>query len=359
MFKKLRIIDIMMILSFYLFSLHDVLSGSIYLIVGSVLTLPYYRIIFNEKHSEANLLLLLVLFSFFFGSIINLLVTDNGLGGSLIIIATISLGHYCLHNLEKIEIHVLIVVLYFIIYIVYGLQSVDFVANNIYEEQGLSRNHPGFMLILWIAFYSFVRKVQGKRYLITIPIIAAGIGVFLEGRSSMALLILMAIVMIIEYNKKVSIIILIVIVFLVMYNWHSIMGVYELTSFYEHGTESSRFDIWKAYFENMRFEWLICGVDTMAIPIIAEKAGNPHNAFINMHARLGLFATICFFYVLIVSVNSYIKQRRFMCLFFLIVVLARAFFDSELFISTYDFIPYSMIFYSLYNREFQSVKQRK
>lgn len=351
-FKKLRIIDYLMILSFYLFSLHDVLPGNSFLITGSVLALPYYRTIFNEKHTKAHLMLLLLLASFFIGSLINLLVTDNGIGGSLIVLATISLGHYCLHNYDKVEIHIFFIVLYFIIYIVYGLQSVDFVANNIYKDQGLSRNHPGFMLILWIAFYSFVRKVQGKKYIITIPIVAAIIGVFLEGRSSMALLILMALVMIIEYNKKASVITLIAILFFVTNNWDSIIGIYDLTSFSEHGTDSARFAIWRAYFVNMRFDWLICGVDTMAIPIIAEWGGNPHNAFLNLHARLGLFALMSFFYVLFLSVYSYIKQRQFMCLFFLIVILARAFFDSELFISTYDFIPYSMIFYSLYNKGF-------
>lgn len=338
-----------MIIALCVFSLFDYFpANTFFLVLACALAMPYLALELCLKYEPGKNYAIFLLSFFFIGSILNLLSTGNGIGGSFVVLGTFSVGLYCVHHYDKLRWFLLFVLVVNICYIIHGLIITDGNANEIYEGAGLSRNHPGFLLVLWIAFYSYILKLNNKKFDLIIPILAVVVSFFLEGRSSLAIILIITFVLLIEYNKSISIFVGVLLLLLVIVNWDNIMALYELSSFESNGVESARFEIWPTYFSEMTFPWLVFGVDTMSIHEIAKYAGNPHNTFLNMHSRMGLLAVIAFFSVLILSTYEYIKRKQYICLFFLYMILARVFFDSELFISPYDYVVYFMLLYPIY-----------
>lgn len=341
-----------MIFALCVFSLYDYIPGNTYFLVfGCILSLPFLVDELVLRYDSSKLYAVVLLVCFLVGSILNLLSTNNGIGGSLVVLGTFSVGLYCIHYLNKLRWFVFLILVFNLFFIIHGLFDTNGNANEIYEESGLSRNHPGFLLILWISFYSYILKSSNKNIDIVIPIIVVVVSFFLEGRSSLAILLLISIVLLMDYNRNLSLFICVFLILLIIIYWDNIMTLYELSSFEERGTESSRMtNIWPAYFKEMSFPWLIFGVDTMSVYEIAKWAGNPHNAFLNMHARMGILAVVAFFVVLYQSTKSYIYNEKYICVFFLYAILLRLFFDSEAFISPYDYVLYCMILYPIYQQ---------
>ena len=341
-----------MIFALCVFSLYDYIPGNKYfLVLACLLSLPFLLEELVLKYDAGKSYAIIMLVCFFVGSILNLLSTKNGIGGSLVLLGSFSVGLYCIYNLDKLRWFVFFVLVFNLVFIIRGLIETNGNANQIYEESGLSRNHPGFLLVLWISFYSYILKLSNKKFDIILPIIVVVVSFFLEGRSSLAILLLILFVLLIDFNRSFSIVAVVLILLLIVINWDNIMMLYELSSFEGQGVESSRLTvIWPAYFKNMSLPWLVFGVDTMSINEIAEWAGNPHNAFLNMHARMGILAVIAFFVVLYQSTKSYIYNEKYICVFFLYAILLRLFFDSEAFISSYDYVLYCMILYPIYRQ---------
>lgn len=345
-----------MIFALCVFSLYDYIPGNKYfLVLGSILSFPFLfkELVLNYESRKLYAVFLLV--CFLLGSILNLLSTKNGIGGSLVILGTFSVGLYCIYHLDKLRWFLFFIIIVNLCFIIRGLIETNGNANEIYEESGLSRNHPGFLLVLWISFYSFVLKFCNKKFDIILPVLVVVVSFFLEGRSSLAILLIISFVLLIDYNRNLSVFVGVLLLLLIILNWDNIMMLYELSSFESHGVESARFVIWPAYFSEMTLPGFVFGVDTMSIHEIAKWSGNPHNAFLNMHSRMGLLSVIAFFSVLFVSSKEYVKNKLYICLFFMYVVFARVFFDSELFISTYDFVAYCMLLYPIYPQSPQIV----
>ena len=63
------------------------------------------------------------------------------------------------------------------------------------------------------------------------------------------------------------------------------------------GVESSRFQIWSSYFEHMDFPNFFLGCDSANFPIIKQYDGNPHNAFLSFHHRMGIIGFLTFIYL--------------------------------------------------------------
>lgn len=109
--KRDKIFDVTCILSIYIFSLHVMIVGLQYQILGSILAIPY--IIFRAKHFryDNNGLVTYFIYSLItiIFSVFNIFFTNNGIGGSLILVANLSLALYCIDNLNKLKIHILII----------------------------------------------------------------------------------------------------------------------------------------------------------------------------------------------------------------------------------------------------------
>lgn len=348
--SKEKIFDIFCITSIYIFSLHIIFIGLHYQVIASIIVFPY--LIFRSRHlnfENRGLLIYYVytLIAFVF-SIFNIFFTNNGIGGCLILIANITLGLYCIDNIYKLKIHILVILWINMVYIVYQVLYLGILPNEIYEKLGLSRNHGGLLLCLVCGFYCYTNKISCKKISILIPLIAMYCAYLLVGRSSLGLLIALFIVSLIA-TKRIELILFVVIaiISILMYYKQEIMFLYEASSFAENGLESSRYKIWDIYFNNLNFQSSIFGLDTVNIPYIRDYGGNPHNSFLNFHRRLGLIPLVLFFIISGIAMYKYVMNKAYYLLCIMLIIYFRIFFDSDCFIGPYDYILYTIAFYPI------------
>ena len=131
--KRYKIFDVTCILSIYIFSLHVIIVGLQYQILASLLAIPY--MIFRAKHFRYGNNGLLVYFIYsliaILFSVFNIFFTNNGIGGSLILLANLALALYCIDNLNKLRIHILIILWINMLYIVYQILYLGMIPNEI------------------------------------------------------------------------------------------------------------------------------------------------------------------------------------------------------------------------------------
>ena len=111
--------------------------------------------------------------------------------------------------------------------------------------------------------------------------------------------------------------------------------------------ESSRFHIWASYFNHLSLETTFWGPETNDIPIVRDYSGNPHNSFLNLHRRIGLIPLVLFLIISIISMIKYFIHKKYYIIFIILIIYSRIFFDSDCFIGPYDFVLYTIVFYSL------------
>ena len=109
--------------------------------------------------------------------------------------------------------------------------------------------------------------------------------------------------------------------------------LYLFEKFEDKGMDSSRVDIWNAYFgkacENpINF---LFGAPIQEIPLISSFEGNCHNSFIQLHAYNGVFMFAVFFFMLYKSVKKYYKFKVFLLLVILLTMFVRGMTDKFIF----------------------------
>jgi len=126
----------------------------------------------------------------------------------------------------------------------------------------------------------------------------------------------------------------------------------ESTNF-RHGFESARFLMFIDYFSSLDVVGLFFGRDLWEVSVIADYGGNPHNAFLRLHAYHGL--VVMLFVVMVLSgFLLHLVNGRWFLASLVIVVMARAFFDIVVFFNLIDFAVFPLIFYSFYFARFRS-----
>lgn len=362
--KRDKIFDVTCILSIYIFSLHVMIVGLQYQILGSILAIPY--IIFRAKHFryDNNGLVTYFIYSLItiIFSVFNIFFTNNGIGGSLILVANLSLALYCIDNLNKLKIHILIILWINMLYIVYQILYLGMIPNEIYEKLGLSRNHGGLLLCLFAGFYCYIKKITTGEGSILIPLLSIFCAYLLVGRSSLGLLIALFFVSVIAKGKiNVIVLIFLFIVMFLVYFREEIVFLYEASSFAENGMESSRYKIWDSYFNNLTITSTLFGLETIDIPVLRDYGGNPHNSFLNFHRRFGFIPILLFFIISCASMFKYLKSKDYYLFFIMLIIYSRIFFDSDCFIGPYDYILYTIVFYPLiqYKPIFKMIRKEK
>jgi len=334
------------IISFYIYALPELINSSLVQALGFILAIPYlFRYI---SHNKINYWLLLLLLSLTFGSLINLLNTRNGIGGTLVVITTLSLSLFCLDNLRQMRFHIFMVLLYTLIFLATNIFIFKTDPNEIYLLQGYSRNHGGFLLILWVSFYGFVQYIMKSRVVLFWPLLAFFLSFFLVGRSSMGILLILCVLLLLKKSGKYAILSLTVILVLIFYFKNFFIDAYELTSFHRKSMDTQRYDIWYQYLHSIDGISFFLGADTMSIPLIASFDGNTHNSFLKLHSRTGIFGFIVVIYLLVVSSCKFIKNKKYIPLLFLLAVCSRIFFDNPCFVGPHDFVLYTMMLYPSY-----------
>lgn len=335
------------LLALVCYTASDVLHSNIYIVAGLVLSLPYtYKLIVGKEFKELSVFLLVVLIA----SFLNLITTNNGIGGSIIFIGSCSITAFCLKRLEYVQYAVLLLLLFLVWFlfnqIVINQQRVD----DIFEQVGLSKNYPGCMLVMLCCFWGFIKYIYHKKLPLLLPIVSMIMAWFLDGRSSLACLAVISVFCLAARNKKHLIVSLIITIVLLYYLWPSLEVFYDLSSLNSKGLETDRLNIWNSYFDHLDFPSFLFGLETHDLPHLKDYSGNPHNSLLNFHFRMGLIGVITILIFLFKSWRLYIKEKQYVLLFFNVVLWARMFTDTCLVCGT-DFIVYTMLFYPFVNQQ--------
>ena len=342
------ILRILPLISLLLFSFAEICNGSKFIVLAFISILPF---LFNYlKTHTRSLEVHVFMFFVFIGSLLNLISTSNGIGGTILFITTFSIALFCLSNLKLAYYISTIVLIYNLLFISKKI-FIDFVNPEfIYENLGLSRNYPGYLLVVWVCFHSFTKYITKAQVSIILPILSLVVSFFLEGRSSMAILLFICIISLYLRNNKSFIFFPIIAIVCICVYWNNIIELFELTRFATESLDSPRVIIWGAYLKSLDIVSLIFGLDTLGVPALANYGGNPHNAFLNFHYRMGLIGLMPLLYYVFKALKIYLTNNLYFAFFLLLSLIGRFCFDSNL-NTPYDFIFYTIIFYPiLFNR---------
>lgn len=337
-------VKVLPLIALLIFSFGEIFTGTIYIVLGFVLIIPFSVYFLNRCGVNKDLASFVLLV--FLGSLFNLFVTKNGFGGILLFLTNVALALYCLINIRIIKYVALMVLCYNLLFL-YNKLFIEMVnPNYIYENIGLSRNHPGMLLLLWSCFWGFTKYVTEKRVSIVLPILSCVLAFFLEGRSSLGILLFLSVISLCVMNRKSLFLIPILGLGLVFLYWDVIQELYMLTSFAENSLESSRYQIWNAYFEALTPISFLGGLDVSNVPLIRSYGNNPHNALLNFHYRMGLLGVIALTVLAIKSIRNYIRRSDYILLMYMSCVIVRFMFDACI-NTSYDFILYTMLLYPI------------
>lgn len=335
------------IICFIFFSLPEIFGGTVFLLLGIALITPFGIYILKVNKSRLHVPILFLSFAFA-GSLMNLINTSYGLGGSFILIGSFFLSLFIIYNIRV----GMILALLYLIYVYMFLYSKIFIEgvdpNYIYEEIGFSKNHPGCLIVSFLCLYSFLKYLNYGKLPLIMPIIGVILTFFLDGRSSFGVTIAIAFVCIVfrSQKKKYVFLYFILVLFFLSYYWDDLMSFYSLSALSDKGTDNStREIIWNSYLSHLDFFSLLFGLDSDHIPKLAEFSGNPHNSFLNFHRRMGLFGVIALLYLIVYSIRKYLKKKDYILVLFIMLYMIRILFDTVL-VSTFDFVFYSMLYYS-------------
>lgn len=348
----------MPLLAMFLLSYVTLFKGGIFLIISMVLIAPY--MVYRHKLFITNRYLLAFFALTFFGSLLNLIGTDNGIGGTLNLVVSIGVALFCIENIKLSRYFILLLCIYFMIFIYKGLFVMELGINEVFEGIGLSKNYPGFIMVACCCYWGMFKYINKKEFPLLLPILCTVLAFFLDGRSSLGVLFAISLFSLYcQYKKHVIIFIIIVIAF-AFYFLEDIQDFYMLTSISDKGMETSRYKIWSAYFDSLDLSTLVVGLNTMDIPLLKSYGGNPHNAFLNFHYRMGLFGLFGLLMIICRSVKILIKRKQYVILMFVVFLLVRIFFDACLGSST-DYIIYTIILYPILcnNRVFRKKRQKE
>lgn len=332
------------LMALLIFSFGEIFTGTAFLILGFIIVIPFSIYFLNRFGVNKNLASFVLLV--FWGSVFNLFVTKNGFGGTLLFLTNVALALYCLMNIRIVKYVALLVLCYNLIFL-YNKLFIEMVnPNYIYENIGLSRNHPGMLLLLWSCFWGFTKYVTERKVPIVLPILSCVLAFFLEGRSSLGILLFLSIISLCVMNRRSLFVIPILGLGLIAFYWDVVLELYMLTSFAENSLESSRFQIWRAYFEALTPISFLGGLDVSNVPLIHSYGDNPHNALLNFHYRMGLLGVMSLIALAIKSIRNYIRRSDYVLLIYMSCIIIRFMFDACI-NTSYDFILYAMLLYPI------------
>jgi len=333
------------ILAFYCFAILVLLNIVYFGILGFLFSLPYplMKIFINMRINPLWFFLLLMLF---FGSLFNLLISQHGIGGVIVIFGSLSVAIFVLEHPQRMLIHskiILLIMLAVYSHIIF-IQEID--PNMIFEER--SRNIVGMHIVFFTLFHAFLLYICKRKIMMIIPIFSLVLTVAM-GRSSLFAVLLLVGINLFVFMKKKKYRFFVFIPFLIVtiiYFMPIIIQYYEYTKFFEQGIESARYDIWRDFFSNVNFFTFLWGMDTISV-LITREDGNLHNDFINILARTGM-GFLAFFPVYLICIIKNIYFNKFYVLALLFVLSFRASFDNGAFTSGLGVISYSLLLYPLF-----------
>lgn len=323
---KIVLYHILPLIAAILLGFSSVFHGSIYLIIAFLLVCPYllhnYKVILRNEAFKGFFICVLV------GSFANLLVTQNGIGGTVNFLAAVGLTIYAVNNPRVVGYVALALCIYTLCFVYYNIFYLNTDLNFIYEAAGLSKNYPGYLMVICCCVWGYTKYIRNGQIPLVFPILCTIIAFFLDGRSSLGVMALMAGFCVFFQSRNHKLFSIAIGLALLYYIWDDLVYYYSFTNLSESGTDTSRYKIWSAYFGSLDIISFTLGLDTLNVPLLREYGGNPHNAFLNYHYRMGILGTGALLYIIAKSVKILYKERTFILLFFMGALLVRIFFDA-------------------------------
>lgn len=343
-----------MFLAFGILTMPEIFSSSLYLILSLLLICPFIISNFFDILRKHKSLCFFFGYTVFF-SVLNIPVANSGLGGTINFIVCFTMAIYLLEN-PRIASNLSFL---YCIYIISFLWSRLVVGgddpNIIYEENlGLSRNFPGYLLVAATSLWCFTKKEVYNTLPVLVPILAVILVFFINGRSSIGAIVLLTFVCIFLRggNKFLHIMFLILLITIICFFYETIEDAVLMSRLVDEGTENSARDkLWVAYLSDLNPITFFLGIDSNSIPALQVYNGNPHNAFLNWHRRMGLIPLLFILYYCINSLKWYVRNKYIVFALVLSIYLFRIFFDSCS-NSTFDFILYYMLLYPYFKEKF-------
>lgn len=330
---------------FVVMAFSDILQSREVIVAAAILSMGSFILCFpmkdENRFSESMIFILFLIIT----TIVNLFFTQNNFGGTLNLLGSLLLSFiYFRMDKQKLTLWVFTGYLVTLSFIAYNLFILGTPANLIYE--GLSRNHAGFALVFWTIFLLFHLKVTYNIFPIIFPIIGLIIAYFLFGRTTIvvsALLLLVVFFFKFE-NKKVRVIAISVFSAGCYYLFLQYGFLLIEETNLEEGLETPRWKLWEIYIDNINIRNIFTGVDVTKIKEYYLFGDNPHNSFLKFHSRTGI-GSLAFLVLLVVSLLNYFKTKRYYIFWLLLLLILRAFFDSDILIGNFDFIFFIITFY--------------
>lgn len=330
---------------FVLMSASDVLSLKGLIFFGAAMSIVVFALCFPIKDKNLFSESIIFILFMFIATLVNLFFTKNNFGGSLTLLGSLFLSFIYFHaNSKKLTLWIIASYLITLLFISYKLFILKIPANYIYL--GLSRNHAGFSLIFWTIFLLFHLKVTYNRFPIILPLISLILSYFLFGRTSIIVSALLLLVVFFYKFNNTRLKIIAVTAFLICcyYLWLNFGFIVTEETNLGEGLDTPRWKLWRVYMENIDVVNLFTGIDVTKIQFYNLYGNNPHNSFIKFHSRVGL-GSLVFIFLLFVSIFNYLKERQYYIFWLLILLIMRAFFDSDILIGSFDFIFFIVTFY--------------
>ncbi len=329
------------LLAILCYSISDVIHQNILVVLGFLLILPYtIRHVLYGEHKELRTFMIIVLVA----SVLNLLTTNNGIGGSVIFIGSCGITAFCIDKQRESQFITVGLIAFMLWFLYTRIFIIGMRVDDIFEPYGLSKNYPGCLLVLLCCFWGFLKYNYYKKLPLILPIVSMIMAFFLDGRSSLVCLAILVLFCLAVRGGKYMFLTIAVTVAVLYYFWPTILTYYELSSLSSKGMDSDRYNIWSSYFNNLDFPSFLFGLETRDLPHLRDYGGNPHNSLLNFHYRMGIIGVVALVYYLAKSWCLLLKRHQFVLLFFSLVLWVRMFTDTCLVCAT-DFIVYSMLFF--------------
>lgn len=351
---------ICLVLSVVLYFFYTMMDNTTYFIGGTVIAIPGMVGLVKNNTGDLKVFTFLVLL----GSLLNIVMTSYGIGGSIVFFVCCGITYLCLRNLNVFS-AVVLFLCFGILAFLYNQMFIVGVADAdvIFQQYGLSKNYPGSLLVIFNCIWAVWKHLHYKRLPLLLPILSTIMAFFLDGRSSLACMIMITVFcFIFRENGRVrifSVLVMASLLALLLYRfWGTLTEFYELTRFADRGVESERSDLWRSYFEHLDIGSFFLGLDTQNIPLLREKGGNPHNTFLSFHRRMGLLGLSVLFFYLIKWLRRLVRNKCYVVMYFCIVLIIRMFFDGML-VTAEDFFILTLFFLPLcyYNKSFRIKEQ--
>lgn len=333
-----------------LYFLYTMMSSMAFFVGGTLFAIPGIQGIFSTKCGDLRIFTIIV----FLSSLMNMLMTSYGIGGSIIFLATCGITYLCLKDLKTFFTVSLVLFLWLVAFLYYQLIILGTVSGDIFLDYGLSRNYPGSMLVIFNCVWAVWKYLHYHRLPLVLPILSTVMALLLDGRSSLICMVLITqLCLTLRGSGRTRMVtfslLTIALVYLTYHYWDYIVLSYEsaeLASFTKKGLDNStRTEIWSSYFNHLDIVSIIFGLDTDNLSVLKDVSGNPHNSFLSFHRRMGLLGILALLYIIIKGIKILINKKQLVFLCIYIILLFRMFVDGMLttaqdfFILTLFFIP--------------------